>query len=289
MFLRVSPGWIIAIAALACAQPIRAQEPPPPLEQHAWAKFPIGSWKTVQVIAETLDVHGNVTHITSTETRSTLLEVSDVAYTLRVDVTVEVSGKRFPTQTQIVKHGYWGETAGQRATVKSLGRGEVLINGQPILTQLHRIAIDSDEVDVESTVHVSADTPPYQLSRETTATHRNESKSSTTTVEIIGLELPQKVLGVMKSAAAVKTVRKHSKGTGVTIEMHCDDVPGGVVSHTAAEHTLEGDVARRSILQIVDYSIGVGRVEETSSVVRRRRFHRARRRIEEMQAIPAQP
>ena len=281
MFLRGSCRVFFAAACLLCALPCAGQEPIARREQHAWGKFPIGSWKTVQVITESLDVHGNVTNITSTQTRTTLVETNEDTYTLRVDVTVEVSGKRFPTQTQIVKQGYWGESAGQPTTVKSAGASEVVINGRRVPTELQQITIASDEVDVESKVHYSADTPPYQLSRETTTTHRADSKSSATTVETVALELPHKVLGEMKTAAVVKTVRKHGKGTGVTIEVHCDDVPGGVVSHAAAEHTLEGEVSRRSTLQIMDYSIGVGQIEEPSSVVRRRKFHRSRRRVEE--------
>jgi len=201
---------------------------------------------------------------------------------------VEVSGKRFPTQSQIVKHGYWGEVAGQPTTAKSLGPGELFVNGRKFATEIRQIEVDGDESDVESIIHYSAGQPPYQLRRETKTVHASDSKSSTTTVEIIGLNLPQRVLGEVKPAAGVKTVKKHAKGMGVTLEMHCDDVPGGVVSHTAAEHNLEGDVSRRSVLQLVDYSIGIGHLEEPSSVVRRRKFHRNRRRMEEVY-VPSLP
>jgi hypothetical protein len=286
------PRWSIGCIATAMiligVLPCAAQPVQPRRDQHPWAKFPVGSWKTVQVTTETLDKLGNVTNITSTQTRTTLIAVDDDSYTLQVDVTVEVSGKRFPPQSQIVKYGYWGQTSEQPTTVKSLGSGELKINGQTLKTELQSIEVAGDEFTTESVVHYSADQPPYQLRRETTVKSENEAKSSTTTVEVIGLDLPQRVLGEVKPAAVVKTVRKHAKGMGVTVEMHCDDVPGGVVSHTAAEHTPEGEVARRSILQVVDYSIGIGEIEEVSSIVRRRKYHRARRRMDDMY-LPAQP
>jgi hypothetical protein len=275
---------VCLLGVLPCA----GQTPTLPHEQHPWAKFPIGSWKTVQVIGETLDVHGNVTNITSTESRSTLLEVHEHSYTLRVDVTVEVSGKRFPTQTQVVKHGFWGESAEQKATVKRIGSSQLQINGKSISAEQRQIKVSTEEAEVLSTVLYSPTVPPYQLRRETEVTHETDAKSSSTLVEVIALELPQKVLGDIKAAAVVKTVKKHSRGTSVTVEMHCDDVPGGVVSHAAAEHTPDGEVTRRSTLQIVDYSIGVGRLEEPSSVVRRRKYHRARRRGDDIQRMQPQ-
>jgi hypothetical protein len=272
---------VCLLSALPCA----AQEPLPPHEQHPWAKFPIGSWKTVRVIGETLDVRGDVTNITTIETRSTLIEVSDDTYTLRVDVSVEVAGKRFPTQTQVVKHGYWGESEQQRATMERIGEAQLQLNGKSLNVEQLQFRFDEDGRKVLSTVHYSSQVPPYQLRRETVSEHETDAKSFRTIVEVVALELPHNVLGEIKSTTVVKTVKKHSRGTSVTVEMHCDDVPGGVVSHAAAEHDSQGEVTRRSTLQIVDYSIGVGRVEEPASVIRRRKYHRTRRRGEDMYRI----
>ena len=164
--------------------------------------------------------------------------------------------------------------------MKSVGDSELVINGRRIPTSLQQFTIAGDDFDVETIVHYSADTPPYHLRRETTATQKADARTTTTVVEIVALDLPQKVLGEVKSVAAVKTVKKHAKGSSVTVEMHCDEVPGGVVSHAAAEYDAEGNVARRSTLQTVDFSIGEGQIEDTASAVRRRKSHRVRRRTE---------
>jgi hypothetical protein len=241
----------------------------------------------VQVIGETFDTRGSVTNITSTETRTTLLAVAENSYTLRVDVTVEISGKRFPPQVQTVKYGYFGETPEQTARFKSIGEGEVQIDGRTIPVEKRQITIVGDDFEAQTVVHYSNATPPYQLKRETSTAHTSEAKSSNTSVEVVALELPQRVLGDVKSAATVKTIKKHAQGTSVTVETHCDDVPGGVVAHAAAERDGEGHVTRRSTLQIVDYSIGIGRIEEPASVVRRRKYNRARRRGDEIYIAPA--
>lgn len=276
----IAAAWLLSVSPCAGQQTISI------LDQHPWAKFPIGSWKTVQVISETFDTQGNVTNVTSTETRTTLTEVTKDGYTLRVEVTVEVAGKRFPTQVQTVTNGFYGEQPGQTATVRRLGEGTIEIDGQKITTEQRRVRIIGGDVEVNSVVHYSADVPPYQLQRETT-TSEPGGKSATTKVEVVALDMPQRVLGDIKSSAIVKTVKSHDKGSSTTVEVQCDDVPGGVVSHSAAERDTNGEIVRRSTLQIVDYSIGIGHIDEASSVVRRRKYHRAaRRRGEEIVRPP---
>jgi hypothetical protein len=244
----------------------------------------------VRVASESLDASGRVVSMTVTETRSTLIAATPDDFTLRVEVVLEVGGKRFPPQVQTVKHGYHGETADQKVTTKKVGDGEVVVNGKRIPCEIRQITISGEDAVRESKVSYSPTTPPYQLKRETTTATKTpggeETTASSTVVDVVALELPHLVLGEIKTSAAVRTVHKHAKGTSVTLEAHCDDVPGGVVSHAASESDQAGHVIRRSTLELVDYSIGVGRVEEPS-LIRRRKFHRNRqRRSDEMSAFP---
>jgi hypothetical protein len=166
---------------------------------------------------------------------------------------------------QTVTRGYQGETPGQRTTHKVVGDSTVTINGQRIPVQQSEVTVAGEDFELTSLIHYAPDVPPYQLKRETTRTGTDGSKA-TTTVEVVALDMPQRVLGDIKTSAVVKTVRKHDKGDSVTIEVQCDDVPGGVVSHTSTERSADGILLRRSTLQLNDYSIGAGRVEEPNSV-----------------------
>ena len=49
---------------------------------------------------------GQVTTVSTTETRTTLDEVTPEGVTLRVEVTMEVAGKHMATQPQIIRQGF---------------------------------------------------------------------------------------------------------------------------------------------------------------------------------------
>lgn len=247
------------------------------LDQHPWGRFPVESWKSVRVITETLDDAGNVASATRTETRTTLVGVDQHSYSLRIESTVEVAGKRFASQPQVVKHGYYGEPAGQSVTVKKQGAADLSIDGRTVPSEIREATFEVEGVRRTSTIHYSDKVSPYQLRRETTIDGGPEEQRSTTLVETVALDMPQKVLGQLRTAAYLKTVRRSPQGTKVTVEVHCDDVPGGVVSHAANETDAGGRVTRRSTLELIDFTIG-GHPATADPTTRRRMFHRQRSR-----------
>jgi hypothetical protein len=266
--LRLLP--ILALAAMLLAQRVDfAQDLNLPVEQHPWARFPVGSWKSVRVVSETLDENGTVAGVIRTETRTTLLSVDREGYSLRIESTVEVAGKRFASQPQIVKHGYYGETVGQPVTVKKLGEAEVTIDGRTVSSELRQARYDADGEKRVSMIYYSSRISPYQLRRETTTEGLPEDQGSKTTVETVALNMPEKVLGEIRTGAVVKTTRKSPQGTKVTLEVQCDHVPGGVVSHSASETDASGRTIRRSTLELIDYAIG-GHPVDADPVTKRR-------------------
>ena len=266
-------AWAAVLTALGVAA---AQEPNPLAVQHPWARFPAGSWKSVRVTSETLDDKGTVAAVLLTETKTTLLSVDRDGYSLRIESFVEIAGKRFASLPQIVKHGFYGETAGQPVTVKKLGDVEVTIDGQSVKSELRQASYEADGQRRVSTIHYSSTVPPYQLKRETTTEGLPEDQANLTTVDTIALNLPQRVLGGIQAGAVVKTTRSSPQGTKVTLEVHCENVPGGVVSHSASETDASGRTTRRSTLELIDYAIGGHPVD--TDPVGRRRHHRVRAR-----------
>ena len=276
MFFSRSISAIVWAAALAALGAASAQEQNPLATQHPWARFPAGSWKSVRVTTETLDDKGTVASVLLTETRTTLLSVERDGYSLRIESFVEIAGKRFASLPQIVKHGFYGETAGQPVTVKKLGDADVIIDGRNVKSELRQASYDADGERRVSTIHYSSTVPPYQLKRETTTEGVPADKSTTTTVDTIALGLPQRVLGGIEEGAVVKTTRVSPQGKKVTLEVHCQNVPGGVVSHSATETDAANRTTRRSTLELIDYAIGGHPVD--TDPVERRRHHRVRPR-----------
>ena len=93
---------------------------------HAWGRFHPGAWRYVHMITENFDGDGRLVNSSLTENITTLDAVTAEHATLRVEVTVEIAGQRFPSQPQVIKQGYAGENVGQRVSIKALEVAEDL-------------------------------------------------------------------------------------------------------------------------------------------------------------------
>lgn len=241
----------------AVSAPALAQEAAYPREHHPWGHFPVGSWKQVRTTSETLDDKGQVANITMTDTRSSLIGADASAYTLRSDVTIEIAGRRIAMTPQTARHGYYGEPAGRPVAIKQLGESPVTIDGRTFPCEIRQVAVEIDGGKLTSTLHYTSLVAPFVLRRETSVEGATDDKKNSSLVEVIALDLPQRVRGDIKSAMYVKTTQKLPQGSKVTLEVHCDDVPGGVVAHWASETDHTGRVVRRSTLELIDYGLPI--------------------------------
>jgi len=257
-------------------------EPQLPPEAHPWGRFPLGSWKVVRVTAETLDAKGKPVGNSVTETKTTLIEATDHDYALKVEVTVQVEGKRFARPPQITKLSYWGDLSEAPTGVRKVGTSEVELNGQRIPCEIRQAVTEQQGQRRQSVVHYCATTFPFVLKRESIVTlAAAETKSQTTTVEVIASDMPQRILGQLRSVAYVKTSRHQQAGSSLTMEIQSPDVPGGVISHSAQELDEAQVVTRRSTLELIDYGLG-SEVIEDASPARKRWFRSRNRRSEDM-------
>jgi hypothetical protein len=271
--------WIAFVGASAYlpSQATARQLDGVPRQQHPWGQFKIGSWKTVRAVTESLNARGEVIGTNVTETTSKLVDVDDTGYTLRIDVVVVVAGKRFNAQPQVIRRGYCGEGDGQNLAVKRVGRDEVIIGDHEIPCEVRQITVDAADGKRITTVHYSHDRAPHVLRRETTSLDPSGKPTNVQTqVDVVAVDMPYRVLRELKPTAQVRVMHQQGQATTLTLEMHCDEVPGAVVAHTSKETDETGAVIRRSTLELLDYGIGTG--EDSDAQVVRRVFHRARNR-----------
>jgi hypothetical protein len=291
---RVLVGLLPAIAAAALALFAGIEfhgralaEPVPPLQSeltprdlHVWGRFGVGTWKQVRVVTETLDPKGKVTDTTTTETKTTLVRADSQRLTLRIDATVEVAGKRFDSQTQTVEYGYYGETPSERPEAKNLGATQVTIEGREVPCQLRQVVATGAQQKQVVRMYLSDDVEPFVLKRETTTMQNAKSSAdqqTTAETEVIGLDMPYSVLHDMKLAAYERTIQKNQRGTNITFDVVCVDVPGGIVARTSKEIDPQGRLLRRSTLQLVDYHVVVDDDDDGSKFLTRRQARRSRR------------
>lgn len=284
----VATAFALAIAAPAVGQQssnVSDQQTPAipsdiaiPANQHAWGRFPVGSWKSVRVTSEVLDEAGRITNVTITDTKTTLVAADATSYTLRVEVTVEVAGKRFSKLPEMIVQGYQGEKAGQRVAIKRLGEAQVAIDGREIDCEVRQATIETDGLKRVSNIHYCSTIWPHQLKRETTTLGPDDAQQTTTVTEVVALDLPEQIGGKLHSATHVITTHKQASGTKTTLEIQTAGVPGGVVSHSATEHDAAGRMVRRSTLELRAFGVSDSQPGEFAG--RRRQARKAARRID---------
>jgi hypothetical protein len=222
---------------------------------HPWGNCKPGAWKLVRVVTETLDDHQQVIHSSITETKTTLTDIAEDCVTLEVKAVVELAGKQFETEPQLVRQGFHGEPAGQDLKIRALTSCEVVIEGQTIPCRAERLEQVGPVSKTTTTIFYSDAVPPYILKRNslTTDLERN-SVLSEMTMEVMALNMPTEVLNKIRCTAHVKTVQKRPGGSILTLAVVSNEVPGGVVSHTSKELDAQGNLVRRSVLKLLSFS-----------------------------------
>ena len=266
---------IAILLALPGHMPASAQEPQLGRAHHNWARFQPWAWKKVRVTTETLDEQGNVTSTSTTESTSTLEQVTDEIYRLRVEVTVEVAGKRFNAEPQTIIEGYLGEPEGQTSTVKPGEASIVSIENRRINCKTYTVEYNEEGQKRVSKIYYAATVEPHLLRKDSVTTDPTGKNTLFETNEtVVAMNMPYKVLADIMTSSVLKTVRKNTKGTTITLAVRAPAVPGGVVAHSAKELDADGRIIRRSTLELVDYGL-----EGEQRLIRRRPFgNRGRRR-----------
>lgn len=252
---------LMAITSLAsvwlAAAAVPAQSSVIPREKHAWGRFEIGAWTKVRKLTEEVSAQGSVTAVSTTETKTTLAEVDDKGFVLQSEIMVEVSGKRFMAQPKTVCLGYQGETSGEATALKKIGTEMFEVGGSKMLCDRLEGIIGEGSSKAISVIYYSDHVAPYVLRREvkSVGTAPDQPPRQSSVADVIAVDMPYKVLAEVKTVAFIRTVQRHAKGTTVTIEVYCPDVPGGVVANTTKELNETGRIVRRSTLELLDYGI----------------------------------
>lgn len=226
--------------------------------KHPWGGCRLGASKEVRVVSENMDASGQVVSRSTTLTRTVLQEVTAHDYALSVKVSVDVGGKRFDSDPQLLRQGYYGEFPGEAVTLRKLRDETLAFQGRKLDVETREVTISGERQRRVMSVACCRGTYPFQF-RCSASTFGGDGKTplATTQVEVVATDIPYRVLGQIRDVAFVRTTQTHPKGTRtVTLEVHCPDVPGGVVAHMSKEMDERGQTLRRSELELVAYDSG---------------------------------
>ena len=238
-----------------------------------WAKFSPGTRKRVRLVVQKLDTKGNIESTTTRETQSFLEQVTEKGYRLRIETTSDVAGKRIAAQPAIVHRGYLGEINGEISKARTTGETNVVISGLSIACQVREIVIRGTNSTRINTIHYSSTRFPHVLHR----VMKSPAGAAGTTViraDVIALDMPLHLLGTDKIAAHILTTRRSPLAATTTLEIHCGDVPGSLVSLTSTTRNKSGNVTERSQLDLISYRVVIGAGRQPTTRPRLRLFQR---------------
>jgi hypothetical protein len=258
--MRLRVLCVVMLVLLAGMAPDRglADGPGMTRKHHPWGLFTPGAWKLVRVDTYEGDAK---TATSSTETKTTLQSLTPDGVSLLIDVAVEVGGKQFETQPQVVKQGFHGELCVPGLVVANLGPAQVTVQGRKINCQVEKVEVADAASRTATRIYYCDEVEPYVLRKESIKIDREGKILSQTTVEVTALDVLQDVLTDKhgrvdrRRASSVKAVLKTPKGTTTTLAVSCADVPGGVFRNTLDETDNEGRHIRHSVLTLVDYGL----------------------------------
>ena len=226
------------------------------VKHHPWGCCQPGAWRQVRIVKEKFDEKGLVASASLIKKRTTLLGVGKDGVTLQDDVVHEMSGKLFPRDPEKFKEGFHGQLVSQALKTTEAGTGHVVIEGRKIACQILQLELSGPASKTVTKIYYSATVAPYVLKRRIVTTDlAGKNPPDETTIDVVALDMPCKVLVDIQTAAYVRSVRKYSKGTTTTWAATSTQMPGGVIWHASKELDTNGRLIRRSTLELVDYGL----------------------------------
>lgn len=243
-------------------------------QAHVWGRFGKGSWRQVRIVTEIFDPDGNSTNSSTTDNTTTLEEITPERVALKVEVTVEVAGQKFPSQPQIVRQGYAGEGVGQTVSIKPLPGTTMQIGDRQIACEAEQIEILGGQTKEVSLISYSPRLTPCILRRKIIVSDAASGKTTHEALsEVIKLDERYPLFGQFKSAYRVQLVQKNDRGTTTTLSVHVPEIPGEIVQQSSEKVDSQGRLERRSKMELVGYGINTDDSRDSGG----RRKRRAKR------------
>lgn len=248
------PIALLWVAVLLAATSAWAAETP--RKHHPWAAFSPGAWRTDLVIVRVFDPAGKIVDCGKTQQRTVLESVDDQGVTLRIEESVWVAGKWLDRPPQTVRQGLYGESEGQKSTIKDLKPEMVRIEGREIACGVREVEVaDVGGRRLQSArLSMNDDVVPFILKRKTTI--RDPEKKTLlceTDMVVDALHVPcLSAEDQFFSTSLVRTTTTHAKGKVVSLTYCSAEVPGRIVCECTKKTDTDNRLVEQSVLKLVD-------------------------------------
>jgi|GEM_PF-1746396 len=247
-----------------------------PSKHHAWARFPVGAWRKIQITTETFDEAGAVVSRSITTQSENLQSVSLDRYALNVQATVDLVGKRIIGKWIIRVLHTATDGAGQVVETRRLEDQDLTLSNQTVACQVWDVQYRDDARTLVDRVFYAPEQFPYVLRREMAqvASPDSDPPSTEQVVNVVAIEIPYIIEDRILHCTCLQITRHGEKGSTVRIALVSELVPGGEVAVWTTDFDPQGRRSRWSSQKLVDS--GQAPLEEPPTS--RRELRRVRRR-----------
>jgi hypothetical protein len=222
-------------------------------EHHAWARFDVQSWKTTKILTDLIDDAGNITSTVRVETTTRLLETELDRYVLAVDSTVQIGEQKVNHSNQKLKRDINTQGEGFAANVE---KNTLKIGEKEFNVDIRVVTLHTKQGKRVSRVSFCKESTPHVLKRTTTYYDKKSTPLYTTTSAVTEFDVKQDVLGDEKTVCRIVTTHKQNGTTTITDELYCADIPGGIIAQKIIDKNADGQITRRTTLELTNYAIG---------------------------------
>jgi hypothetical protein len=226
-----------------------------PAELHAWARFPVGAWREIEVTTETFDEAGKLFGRSVTTQKEILKAIDTDTYVLDVQATVDVAGKRIegPWNTRVLRLS----TDRGGAIFSSTRQADELLplNVGAVNCQVWEVRYTEESRNMLDRVRFSPEVFPHLLRRDVIEQTENSPIETLPldSVTTIARAVPYVLDGRMIECANQETVQRREKGDTQTLTLLSPTVPGGEVRCRTTDFDSAGRRIRWSVQKLMGY------------------------------------
>ncbi|TWU24660.1 hypothetical protein [Bythopirellula polymerisocia] len=238
-----------------------------PASHHPWAKFPIGSWREIEIVTETFDESGKVYGRSVTTQKEVLKALADDSYVLDIQATVNVSGKQIvgPVNTRILRL-----LTDQSGVVFSTTRSDdetILLDDQSFKCQVWDVLYGEETRNLRDRLYYSSELFPHILRRETfeVTEHLPVETLPTDISSVVARNIPLPVDNQIIPCVCEKTTRLRDKGGIQIIRMVSPSVPGGEVQSWSTDFNAKSEPNRWSVQKLLKFEVNTTGADHVES------------------------
>jgi len=225
-------------------------------KHHHWGRFEKGAWSQMKETVANFDDDGELASVSVREIVTTILDVTPDLVTLKIETTMDVAGRPVNVPPKVQTYPY-KITSGDEGKVivieEKEGSAKVESRSIPCQISIYNVETPrgiSHVIETQSTkVH------PYVLSRETVFKDTDDVQIAKSSVKVISIKMPIRVVDEIKDCASVLKIEETTHGKRVVSEEICLDIPGGIVRSSEKSISPSGDLKAHKTKELMDYGI----------------------------------